>query len=88
MGKRVIERAEGDKCIFVAEVFLPGGKSTEWVDVVLSIAGRDSTFSRRWQVYGGRLEAPALEDISAYVARSVTDSVLMMLGVQEVLPLS
>jgi len=73
---------------YVAEVIIDGARPAQWVDLVFSIAGRESVFTRRWVLSHGRLDAPAAADMAGVVASTLTESIVTMCGLQEVLPLS
>ena len=74
--------------VFTAELFVDRSASPQWVEVVISLKGRESTCRRRWEAPTGRLSAPQLMDLSSWLAMSVENAILTLSGVQGVLPLT
>lgn len=88
MRKRSPLRTANEKPIYCVEVILDGTLPPKWIDLVFSIAGRESTFTRRWSLTCGLLDSDAAVDLTTAVAGSIMDAITMMGGVQEKLPLS
>jgi len=79
---------EPDSVLFVAEVVLDRTRPARWVELVLSIPGRDGAFVRRWTLGQGMLDAPSARDLAGCLEQSLMEALTLMCGVQEVLPLS
>lgn len=56
------------------------------ITVLLSVPGRDGTFSRTWHASNGLLDALALKDMLVWIQLSCTNALERWTGVQEVLP--
>ena len=85
---RVTTPQKSGHLIYVAEVELDSSRPAEWVRITFSIAGRDSSFVMAWPLSHGCLDSGGASDLAAVVAKTVTESIVTMCSVQEVLPLS
>jgi hypothetical protein len=88
VARQPFEPTPVDRTVFVAEIEVDRMNPPKWIDVVLSIAGRESTFRRRWTLDQGVLSIHAANDLTAWLTGSSMDALIAMVGIQEVLPLA
>lgn len=70
------------RTVLVIEVCRDRYDPPTWFQVLVSIAGKPALTNRVWPCESGRLSAPQLLDMVAYLDEAATDAVVTSVGVQ------
>jgi hypothetical protein len=73
----------GSKVILCIEVVIDHTDPHEFVQLLVSIPGRESHATRTWATPGGRLDAPVAQDLVTAVEGCVLESLMLHLGIQQ-----
>lgn len=73
------------RSVAVFEVVRTRRTGSDYIEVLVSLPGRDGTFRRSWQLRSGCPDDEQAVDISMWVANQVTTAIIASTGIQAIL---
>ena len=85
MGKRQGLPVDKTRVFLVLELAQVRSPGPEGIELIISRPGVEGAFTRAWRAPGGSIDAAQAGDLTAYVERVVSESLMTWIGVQGVI---